>query len=406
MNAHTYRIVLMGCALPMLAAATAHADALHDWNSAACQTLLTAKAPPGPAYRAIAITQTAVYESINAITGHYSGSRPELPASPDASTDAAIAAATHSALVALVPAQQPDLDAAFQAALSKIPDGAAKSDGIAVGEMAAARLLSERASDGFDAVESYRPLTTPGTYVPTTLPLATQWPKRKPWNLSSPDQFRPGPPPALDSERWARDLNECKEMGGKSSAARTPEQTDVIHFWETTSPIVYFPLVHSVTQTDGRDLTSNARLLALAGQAMDDALIAVFDAKYTYSFWRPLTAIRNADMDDNAATEREPTWLPAIDTPMHPEYPCAHCTIAAAVAAVIAAEHPSTPLQSTSPGLPGKTRTWSSTEALVTEVINARVWSGVHYRNSGNVGAKLGRHVGERAVSRAPQATK
>ena len=152
------------------------------------------------------------------------------------------------------------------------------------------------------------------------------------------DQFRPGPPPSLTSEAWARDYNEIKAIGSKNSTQRTPEQTAIAKFWEATAPAVYWPVARSVASVPGREVTDNARLLAVAAMAMDDGLIAVFDAKYTYNLWRPVTAIRNGDLDGNDATTRDPGWTPFIDTPMHPEYPCAHCIVSGSLGAVLEAE--------------------------------------------------------------------
>src|SRR5207244_2658537 len=171
-----------------------------------------------------------------------------------------------------------------------------------------------------------------GVYVPTAGPIRSQWAQRKPWIMTRPDQFRPGPPPSLTSALWARDYNEIKALGAKHSTQRTAAQTDIARFWETTGPAIYLPVVWSVATTPGREITQNARLLAVATQAMDDAIIAVMDAKYHYNFWRPITAIRNGDLDGNDATEQEASWVPFIDTPMHPEYPCAHCILSAMVA--------------------------------------------------------------------------
>ena len=190
--------------------------------------------------------------------------------------------------------------------------------------------------------------------------------------MTSGDQFRPGPPPALTSETWARDYNEIKAVGGRNSTQRTPEQTAIAKFWEATAPAVYWPIARSVAATPGRDVTDNARLLALAAMAMDDALIAVFDAKYTYNLWRPVTAIRNGDLDGNDATERDPGWTPFIDTPMHPEYPCAHCIVSASLGAVLAAEIGSGPdARRSAPPAPtagGAVRTWTSVADFTKEV--------------------------------------
>jgi hypothetical protein len=407
MHPFTRRITLvfdLVCGISLLLVAPSlRADALRDWNTQAGEVVLAAKLTTPQAARTAALVQTAAYEAVNAITHRYDGSA-RLQASADASIDAAIAAANRAVLSQLVQAQQPAIETAYQAALSAIADGTPKTDGISVGEAAAATVLSDRANDGADTVENYRPHTTPGVYVPTTLPVVPQWPGRKPWAMTSADQFRPAPPPALDSERWASDFNESKDFGARNSTVRDAEQTDIAKFWETTNPIVYFQIVRSVIDSGERDVTCNARLLALAAQAIDDALIAVFDGKYAYSFWRPITAIRNGDTDGNDATERDASWLPFIETPMHPEYPCAHCTVAAAVSAVLEAETgavPSSPLRTTSPTLPGVEREWSDFAAFVVEVANARVWAGVHYRNSTEVGIALGRKVGLNVANNA-----
>jgi hypothetical protein len=168
-------------------------------------------------------------------------------------------------------------------------------------------------------------------------------------------------------------------------------------------PTIYFPVVRSVADQPGRDITRNARLLAVTGQAMDDALIAVFDAKYTYNFWRPITAIRNGDLDGNAATERDASWVPFIDTPMHPEYPCAHCIVAATVGAILKAEigdGPTPKLTTSSPTASDSARSWSQVDDLVHEVANARIYDGVHYRNSTEVGMAMGKKIGELAAAK------
>jgi hypothetical protein len=301
----------------------------------------------------------------------------------------------------LTPSQQAAIDSAYQVKLSAIPDCPAKAAGIKVGEQAAAAILALRAEDGTAAPESYRPHTTPGVYVPTVIPF--QWPQRKPWVMSA-DQFRPGPPPSLTSKRWARDYNEIKALGAKNSTSRSPEQTDIARFWADIMSLIYFPVVRSVANGPGREPTQNARLLAVTAQAIDDALMAVFDAKYHYNFWRPITAIRNGDRDGNDATERDPSWVPFIDTPMHPEYPCAHCIVSGAVGAVLQAEvgtGPTPTLSTTSFTAPGMVRSWKKIDDFVQEVANARIYDGVHYRNSTEVGTRMGKKIGELAAAQA-----
>ena len=391
-------------AFALLPHATARADVVTDWNVVATETVFAAGLPPPPANRAMAIVQTAVYEAVNAITKRYPADGMALIAAPDTSIDAAVTAANRAVLVALVPSQRTAIDAAAQKALSGIPDTRAKDAGIALGEQAAKMVVEMCADDGAVAPERYRPVTTAGVYVPTVVPAVPQWPQRRPWVLATPDQFRPGPPPDLGTNLWARDYNEIKAVGAKNSAARTPAQTEIARFWEATAPIIYYPVVRSVANEPGREVTQNARLLAVAGQAIDDALIAVFDAKYHYRFWRPFTAIRNGDIDGNDATERDASWLPLIDTPMHPEYPCAHCIVSGAVGAVLAAEignGPTPTLRSRSPTAPGVERSWTSVDDFVAEVAVARIYDGVHYRTSTEVGTAMGKKVGALAAANA-----
>jgi len=358
--------------------------------------------PPGSA--ALAVVQTAVFDAVNAITRQYPKAVvPALKPAPGASVDAAVAAVNRTVLLKMAPSQQAAIEAAYQAALAGIGDAKAKADGIAVGEQAVAELIARRAGKAADMVY-YRPVTRPGMYVPTVVPVGGDAvPITLCWVLDRLDQFRPGPPPELTSAVWARDYNEVKAMGARTGSKRTAEQTEIARFWTTTGPAVYFPIARSVASQPGREVTRNARFLAAFAQVGVDAIDAVFDAKYHYQFWRPFTAIRNGDQDGNDATERDSSWLPFIETPMHPEYPCAHCTAAGGYGAVLLAEIGSGPaprLSSTSPTLPGVTRSWNSVADFMQEVSNARIYDGVHYRNSTEVGSALGRKVGELAVAK------
>jgi hypothetical protein len=377
----------------------ARADVVTDANARAAE--VASKHPATPiAVRTMAIVQVSVFDAVNAITGRYPPFRATVAAPAGASAEAAVAAATRTALLKLMPTQQAAIEADYQAALKGLADGRAKTDGIAVGEQAAAAILASCADDGAVAPNMYRPHTTPGVYVPTVFPAVPHWGKRKPWVLASGDQFRPGPPPALTSDTWKRDLDEIKALGGKTSTRRTPEQTAIAQFWEATAPAVYWPVARSVATVPGRSLSDNARLLAVAAMAMDDALIAVMDAKYTYNFWRPVTAIRNSEGE-----ARDPGWMPFIDTPMHPEYPCAHCIVSGAMGAVLEAElgnGPVPPLSSASSTAGGAVRRWAGVNDFVQEVAAARIYDGVHYRNSTEVGTAMGKKIGEQAVRRIP----
>ena len=396
-------MALLVVAASWLAGPMARADVVTDWNVKACDVVVEAKLGTPPANRVLAIVNTAAYEAANAITKRYPASGLQLEAAAGASVDAAIAAANHATLAKLVPSQQAAIDSAYQAALAMIGDGPAKTEGIAVGKRAASAILTSHADDGAATAETYRPHTTAGTYVPTVVPAVPQWPQRKPWLMTSPAQFRPGPPPKLTSETWARDYNEIKALGGKNSTRRSAEQTEIAAFWEATMPPIYHGLVRSVATVAGRDVTQNARLYAAVTRAMDDALIAVFDAKYHYNFWRPVTANRNGDIDGNDATERDPSWSPFIETPMHPEYPCAHCILAATVGTVLQAEigTGSMPVfTTTSSTAKGAARRWTKIDDFMQEVANARIYDGVHYRNSTEVGTAMGKQIGELAAAK------
>jgi hypothetical protein len=389
-------------------APAARADIVTDANAKAADVVSRIPAPP-ITVRAMAIVQVSVFEAVNAITGRYPPQRAKLAAAPGASVDAAVASATRTALVKLMPALQQVIDGDYQALLKAVPDGPAKTAGIALGEQAANAIVTMCADDGALSPDVYRPHAAPGVYVPTVTPATPHWGKRRPWVMPRGDHFRPGPPPALTSAAWARDYNEIKAVGGRNSSTRTAEQTAIAKFWEATAPVVYWPVARSVAAMPVRDVTDNARLFALAAMAMDDALIAVFDAKYAYNLWRPVTAIRNGDLDGNDATERDAGWTPFISTPMHPEYPCAHCIVSSSLGAVLAAEigaGPAPTLSSTSSTADGAVRTWTTVDDFVKEVAVARIYDGVHYRYSTEVGSDMGKKIGELVVKSVPKATR
>jgi hypothetical protein len=220
--------------------------------------------------------------------------------------------------------------------------------------------------------------------------------------MASAAQFRPGPPVALASATWARDFEEIKAYGGREGSRRSAEQTEIARFWDYSLPAIYHGVVRSVALQPGRGVAANARLFATVAQAMDDALIAVFDAKHHHRFWRPVTAIRNADVDGNDATQRDAAWLPLLDTPMHPEYPSGHSILAGAVGAVLQAEVGSQTvrLSTSSPTAKGATRQWNRIDDFVNEVAMARVWGGLHYRSTNEVSLTMGRAIGELAVQK------
>jgi len=394
---------VVAVAFILAAPSAANADAVGDWNTRACDIAGPANLDTPTANRVLAIFHTAIYEAVNAITKRYPASESKIDSSSGASVDAAVAAASRATLIRLVTSQQTEIESVYQSVLASIPDGKAKTDGIRAGEQAAAAILAARTDDGYTTVETYRPYTIAGMYVPTIVPAVPHWPQRKPWLMTSPSQFRPGPPPDLKSELWARDYNEIKAVGGKNGSGRTAEQTDIARFWEATLPGIYHGVVRSVASMPGRDITQNARLFMAVTQAVDDAVISVFEAKYHYNFWRPITAIRNGDIDGNDATTRDPSWTPFINTPMHPEYPCAHCIVSATVGTILQAEigNGKMPvLTTTSTTANNSKRTWMTIEDFIQEVANGRIYDGVHFRTSTEVGTAMGRQIGKLAVSK------
>jgi hypothetical protein len=330
----------------------------------------------------------------------------QLPATPATSKEAAAAAAAATVLATIDEKTASEIKAALASYLSPLPAGLAKSDGVKLGEAVAAMVLEARSNDGSNARDAYRPRTTPGVYVPTAITLSSMWPSMKPFVMAKASQFRPAPPIALESKEWAIDYNELKNYGGQISAGRTAQQTEIARFWLVGPPVAYHPFVRKLVIAKQMGVVDSARFMALISIGITDAIIAVLDAKYHYDFWRPITAIRNGDTDGNPATEREATWQPIANTPMHPEYPCAHCIQSGSVAGVIkavlgTADIPEIAL--TSPTAPGVTRRWTSMETFTEEIANARIWAGFHYRFSTRVGTGMGLRIGEHVVKSVMQ---
>jgi len=354
------------------------ADVVLDWNEAGVKAIAAERIGPPEGARIMAMMHFAMYEAIKEARGE--------------SPEAAGAAAARVVLDETIPQQK--------------QQWASMAQPSAIGERAGRRCLEMRARDGVGAANLYRPVTTPGKYVPTMLPVSYDWQVVKPWFLSTPSQFRPEPPPALTSAAWARDYNEIKAYGVKDNSKRSAFQTETARFWSIVGIASWNSIVRSLATSQPRSLIDNARLFALVNMAATDAFVAVFDAKYAYQLWRPVTAIRNGDIDGNDATEIDPAWEPFIPTPMHPEYPCAHCITASAVATVLESEFGEgevAPMVSTSTAVPGVTHRWTRIRDYVDEVSNARVWGGMHYRTSTEVGRRMGRDIGMLAVKALPK---
>jgi hypothetical protein len=370
----------------------ARADAVLDWNEIGLTTVMASGQRPPDGARAMAMMHVAMFDAINAVEQKYRPYAYQAKASKNVSTEAAGAAAAHAVLSKLYPDQAQAIDAAYAAALSKIADGDGKAAGIALGRDVGSQCLAMRANDGAGGAATYKQKITPGVYFPTVFVVSSEWTKVKPWFMRETTQFRPGPPPALTSATWTRDFEEIRAIGGRNSTTRTREQTDVARFWVVTGPASWNPIVRSLAKSGNLSLIDDARLFALVNMAAADAFVAVFDAKYAYEFWRPVTAIRY---------ESDPAWLPLVETPMHPEYPCAHCISSAAVGAVLESQFGKDTVPAitmVSPTAPGITRSWTRIADYMQEVNNARIWGGIHYRNSTQVGEQMGRAIGELAV--------
>lgn len=369
-----------------------HADAIVDWDRIA-----TAAAKSALSERECAIVDLAMFDAVNSIEHKYAPYLARERGYEHASPSAAAASAAANALARLFPDRASELKSQLDDYVKGLPGPQdARTQGVQLGEHIAARMVAAREDDGASAPDRYRPRTRPGVYIPTALTDGSMWPHMHPFALERPDQFRPGPPVSLDSDEWTQDYNEVKAYGARNSTLRSPEQTEVARFWLMRGPGAYHPLAWQIVTGRHLSLIDSAHFMALYSVTLSDALIAVLDAKYHYEFWRPITAIRNGDIDGNTKTDGELSWQPLDSTPSHPEYPCAHCVSSGAVAALINATGGLGELHElslTSLSAPGVTHRWSKLEDFTAEVANARIWAGFHYRFSTEVGTALGSNV-------------
>jgi hypothetical protein len=384
-----------------LSTTAARGDVIMDWNAKADAIAVEKQLLNASNARGQAMLHIAMFEAVNAIDRRYAPYKLNLTADRATSREAAAAAAAYEVLLALHPDKKADLDATLAGSLAGITENEAKSKGIELGKQAAAGIIALRTNDGSNTPEDYRPATTAGVYVPTTIPIESTSSKIKPFAMTSASQFRAAPPPALTSETWTRDLNEIREIGSNTSARRSAEQTTIARFWFFTGPRTYNTIVRQIAANRKMDLVDCARLYALTSIAGADAFIAVFEAKYAYNFWRPVTAIRNADLTSNPATPREASWQPLGVTPMHPEYPCAHCITASAVSTVLqhVVGNEIDEITLTSPTAAGVTRKWTRLQDYSDEVSSARIYAGFHYRFSTEAGKDMGKKIGDLAVT-------
>jgi hypothetical protein len=387
--------------------AVARADVVTDWNAVMVATVSSQN--PFAQARFGAIVQLAVYEAVNSITRSY---QPYLPApivvSHPASPEAAVVTAAYRVLVTYFPGSSAALDSARAASLAALPDGAAKINGMAAGEAAAAAMIALRANDGSSPPAFYLPPSAdPGVWQPTpACPPAggvlLHWRDVAPFGIKSADQFRPGPPPPLSSRRYARDLNEVKEVGGIDSSQRPAHMADLARFYAAVLAVgTWNPAVAQATLRKPHSLPFNARLFALLNMAISDGAVAVMDAKYEYAFWRPETAIRAADLDGNRWTQPDGGFVPFVTTPCFPSYGSAHA--AASYAARAVAESvlgdDETEIRLSTSAVPGVVLEYETFEEITEDIDDARVYGGIHFRFDQRAGARQGRKIGAWVVN-------
>lgn len=399
----TWTRVALSMVTVMISATTVSADVVLDWNAHAARAIVTVggQVPPRALIR-LAMVHLAIYDAVNAIEGVPFESYASVPSvDRPASAEAAAAAAAHDVLVALFPAQEADLDAKYAASLAALPDDIARVNGISVGQQAAIAILNARATDGRDAAVIYVPGSGPGVWVPTPPAfLAAQAPETRfvqPFLMNSPSQFRPEGTFSLDSEDWARDYNEIKALGSAVGSSRTAEQTDIARFWSDNPPLQWNRAWRALSVAKGLGLADNARYFAMLASASADALIACWDAKFFYNFWRPVTAIRAGDSDGNPETTPDSAWIGLVVTPNHPEYPAAHGCFSGASTETLnyffGTDDVAFWIDSNVAGLTNPVRTYFRLSDALAEVAEARIYGGMHYRNSTRIGANMGKQV-------------
>jgi hypothetical protein len=385
---------------PVVTIASYGPNAVSIWNDIAFGTVSVASSAAGvtPSERVagpdLATVQLAVYDAVIAIAGtHQPYAIKPVTSATGASMDAAAIEAAYRMLKGLFPSRGDKYEAAYAAAIAALPDGDAKARGMAIGAEVAAGMLALRADDGRETVLTpYVPGTLPGQFRGSN-PIGRLNQYIKPFATVSHDQFRPPPPPALDSAVYAADLNEVKAMAGTTSTLRTGPQSEVARFF-TEAPPAWNWRNRGRFATASPSLADNARLTAMLEVAYTDAIAACFEAKYAYQTWRPFSAIRLADTDANPATEADPTWAAFLPTPNHPEYPAAHGCGDGSIAEVIRSYHGTKRVRfSFDSTASGTTHHYESTDDLVQDMRDGRVWGGMHFRNSAVVGAELGKDV-------------
>ena len=380
----------------------ANADVVTDWNNAALDAIRAGNTAPPIASRSLAILHVSIYDAVNGIDRTHEAYLVPGAVPASASREATASAAAHSALVNLFPAAAASFDALHAAILAGIPDGPHKAAGIVWGEFVANQILAARANDGSTAIVAPPGGSGPGMWIPTPpafLPyLLPQWGFVAPFGMNSSSQFRPPGPPSLDSERYAADYEEVKELGAAVGSTRTEEQSEIARFWADgagteTPPGHWNSIAQTIAAARGNTLEENARLFALLNIALGDAAICAWDAKYTFDFWRPVTAI--------AFAEPQLNWMSFIVTPPFPEYVSGHSTFSGAGATVLPLFFGTEDLPFTtgSDFLPGVYHSFSTCLDAAEEAAVSRLYGGIHFRSSNEDGLRAGISIGEWTVT-------
>jgi hypothetical protein len=424
MNARLYLIIaaaVIAIASAASSVATAHEwasrnaasaatgpDAVTDWNLYAANAIVgTAGQGPTVSALSFAMVQGAVYDAVNAIDGTHEPYLVAPPASQSDSPDAAVATAAFTVLAALFPAQLSTLQPLYDTSLAAIPDGQQKTNGIAVGKAAADAMLAARQHDGRFGPAPTVPPPAPGIWRPTppfNAPDPAPWIGNvRPFLVPNAEMLRTDGPNPLTSDAYAKDFNEVKELGSLTSTTRTPEQTAIAIFWQGSS---WNAVLRELAMTQGLDTADRARLFAMVHMAAADGYIGCYNDKYYWTFWRPITAIREADTDGNPATEADPNWTPLFDpstpvpappplaTPPFPDHPSAHSCASSAVVHTLQNFFGTDKIEFTMPSSKSLTpRTFERFSDAIKEVIDARVWAGIHFRTADVQGAVLGKKV-------------
>jgi hypothetical protein len=382
-----------------------------EWNAIAGQAFApTQGANPVAQSRAHAILHLAIHDALNAIDSRYQPYTPGLPADPEASPAAAVAAAAAITLTRLVPDQRDAIRAAYDRAIAAVPDGPAKARGIALGQAAAQATLRRRQNDGADRADEpvFLPRLGAGEYqftAPFNFAAFPGWGRVTTFAIDLEEHTMDGPL-ALTSQQYARDLDYVKEVGRIDSRTRTPEQSEIAHFWYEDSPLGWNRITNTVVRQKGLDPWRSARTFALVNMAMADAYIAGFAAKYEFRFWRPVTAIQDADNDGNSRTEADAAWQPLEVTPPVPDYPSTHSLVGSAAAEVlIGLFGDKVRYSTTSLTLPGVTRSFRGFSEAAEENGESRVFAGIHFRHAVRDGHREGKSIG-RAVERLLPSTR